>query len=356
MKRTSLYETHLKFGGRLIDFGGWELPVQYTSIIAEHTAVREAAGLFDASHMGEIRVKGKGAKAALNRLLTNDLSAYPQNKAMYSLMLNANGGTIDDLIVYIISDEEFFCVVNAGNTEKDFKWIYNNIHGNGIAVTNESCDYSLIALQGPLSFEILQKLTEIDLSEIPFFGFKFGNICDTRVLISKTGYTGENGFELYLENSKAAIVWEAIMSDGRTVCAGLGARDTLRLEAALPLYGHELTETVTPLEAGLSRFVKFDKDDFIGKAALLKSPPNRFLEGIDLIDKGVPREGCKIIQNGKEIGTVTSGTHSPTLKKGIAMALLNEKLSIDTEVNIEIRDKEMKAKVVKLPFYRKKKS
>jgi len=353
VKITPLHGEHVKLGGRMIDFGGWEMPVQYGSILAEHAAVREAAGLFDASHMGQVLVKGENAVNALNGLLTNDIAKMRDGRAMYTLMLNENGGVLDDLLVYKLGGDEYLCVVNAGNAPRDFEWIFK-INGGGVTVTNESENYALIALQGPLSAEVLHKLTDSDLNAIKPFAFIRGKITGADAIISRTGYTGEDGFELYVSPDSAVKVWNAVLSDGRVIPAGLGARDTLRLEAALPLYGHELSETITPLEAGLSRFVKLEKDGFVGKEALLAKQAKRLLTGIELTERGVPREGCRVIYGGKDAGYVTSGTHSPTLKRGVAMALLDGQYEPGTAVGIEIRDKLFSGVTVGLPFYKRK--
>jgi aminomethyltransferase len=251
-------------------------------------------------------------------------------------------------------DEELLCVVNAGNISKDFEWIKEKI-GQRTSVSNESDRYALIALQGPLSVEILKSHTESDISAIPVFGFIKGKVSGAEAIISRTGYTGEDGFELYIENSVAPKIWNDVLADGRAIPAGLGARDTLRLEAALPLYGHELNEEITPLEAGLSRFVKLNKDNFIGKEALLQNLSERLLIGIELTEKGIPREGYRVFRNGVDIGFVTSGTHSPTLKQGIAMAMLTKDIEPGVEVALGIRGKLVAGKTIKLPFYKRQK-
>jgi aminomethyltransferase len=353
LKRTPLYDEHIKKNAKMVDFGGWEMPVQYTSILTEHTAVREYAGIFDASHMGQIRVRGAGAKEALNKLLTNDLFAVKENKAMYTCMLNEKGGVLDDLLVYALKCGDLICVVNASNVKKDFEWIYEHINGGGVTVADESDNCALIAVQGPLAEEITQKHTDYDLKSLTFFSFAPCEVSGKNAIISRTGYTGEDGFEIYINPADAAFIWNNLLSDKRAVPAGLGARDTLRLEAGLPLYGHELTEGINPHEAGLNRFVKMGKGDFFGRDALVSPTSYRRLTGIELTERGVPREGCRVMFDGSDVGYITSGTHSPTLKKGIAMALISGDAGIGDELGVVIRDKVYAAKAVKLPFYKR---
>ena len=359
-KRTALYQQHISLGAKFIPFGEWEMPIQYSSIITEHNAVRESAGLFDASHMGEIRVVGKGAMEGLNHIITNDLCALAGGKAMYTFILNEQGGVLDDLLVYNIKEDEFLLVVNAQNTDKVYSWLRSKLEG--AQVLDESGTWSLLALQGPASPKILEKYVNFEISLLKPFSFCYGKVSGKEALVSRTGYTGEEGFEIYLANEDAAVVWESLLEDSRVLPAGLGARDTLRLEAGLPLYGNELSEDITPLDAGLMRFVKTnDKNgasppsaDFIGKSAIEAQVRHKWLAGIELIEKGIPRSGCVVFKNGEKTGHITSGTHSPTLKKGIGMAYLSEKLDIGAEVYVLIRDKKIKGTVVKLPFYKRK--
>ncbi len=364
LKRTPLYEVHKALGAKLVDFGGWEMPVQYTQIIEEHICTREKAGLFDVSHMGEIRVTGKDAKKHLNTLLTNDLNLLVPKKIIYSPIPNPDGGVIDDLLVYMVNEEEYLLVVNASNTDKDFAWFdkkLRELSGESVQVVNESAAYGQLALQGPLAQTILQQLVDFDLNNIAFFHYENLDIKGKKAMISRTGYTGEDGFEIYCQAKDTVDLWQMIMAAGKEfgiLPIGLGARDTLRFEAALPLYGHELADNISPIEAGLKFFVKLDKEDFIGKTAIktrAEGAMSRKLVGIELSERGVPREGCRIEKDGKDIGYVTSGTFSPTFKKGLAMALIAIEYALpDTTLDMIIRDKKVPAKVVKIPFYKKK--
>lgn len=364
LKKTPLFEEHKKLGGKIIDFGGWALPVQYSGIKEEHEAVRTAAGLFDVSHMGEIEVTGRDAEKFLQKLFTNDLSKMKDGKAQYTLLCNENGGTIDDLLVYKLHDEAFMLVVNAANTKKDYEWLMKHKEEGDTEITDRSSEFALLALQGPKSLEILQKLTPESLNEIPSFGFKQDvTVGDTKVLLSRTGYTGEDGFEIYARADDAVSLWNKILDagieEGLKPC-GLGSRDTLRFEAGLPLYGQELSETISPVEAGLNFAVKINKDiDFIGKNELKKqieNGPGRMIAGIEMVERGIPRTGYKVFSEDEEVGYITTGTHSPTLKKNIGLSLIKSEYSKPgTELFVQIRNKQVKAKVVPVPFYKRKK-
>lgn len=361
MKKTPLYEKHIQLNGKMVDFGGWELPVEYFGIIPEHEAVRTKAGIFDVSHMGEIIVKGEDAEKYLQMVLTNDISVLNNNQISYTTMCYPHGGVVDDLLVYKYSNENYLLVVNASNTEKDFEWLNKNLFGN-TEVLNVSESYAQIALQGPLAQTILQKITENNLDEIEFYYFRDNvNIGNIKTLVSRTGYTGEDGFELYFDYDKAQDLWDLLLSTGKEeglLPAGLGARDTLRFEAALPLYGHELNEDITPLEAGLGFCVKLSKDDFIGKEALAKQKAQtlkRKLIGFEMIDRGIPRSNYEVHAEGRKIGHVTTGSFSPTLKKNIGLALIETTYAKEgSEIEIVIRNKNLKAQVIKKPFYVKK--
>lgn len=360
MKRTPLYENHVKLGGKMIDFGGWELPVQYEGIIKEHNQVRHNAGLFDVSHMGEVTVRGAGAQEFIQSLITNDISQLADFQAMYSPMCYPDGGTVDDIIVYRISGDDFLIVVNAANTDKDFEWMKQN-KNEGTELSNVSDSYAQLALQGPKAQQILQKLTDFDLSSLKFFRFARDlSVAGVPAIVSRSGYTGEDGFELYVNAQRASQLWDAILAAGKdegAVPAGLGARDTLRFEAALPLYGHELTKDISPLEAGLNRFVKLEKEKFNGKEALQKQSANlqRLLVGFELVDPGVARNGFEVYSGDRCIGFVTSGSYSPTLEKNLGLALVETAFSPEgTGVEIAIRNKKARAVVVKKPFYSKK--
>lgn len=359
LKRTPLYELYNKYGGKTIEFAGWEMPVQFEGIIPEHEAVRNNAGLFDVSHMGEIEIKGKDAFTFVQKLLTNDISNMKAGQVLYSFMCYESGGVVDDLLVYKYSDDYYLLVVNASNVEKDFKWIVENKRDLDVTVENISSYVAELALQGPKAQDILQKLVEFDLSEIKFFYFKKDVLINgIRCMVSRTGYTGEDGFEIYTNNENACNLWETIMDAGKEEGlkpAGLGCRDTLRFEANLPLYGNELSENITPLEAGYGFFVKLDKKEFIGKEALLKQKQEglkRKIVGFEMIEKGIPRHGYEVMVNGKATGFVTTGYFSPTLKKNIGLAMVGiENSELGSELDILIRNKPVKAKVVSRKFY-----
>jgi aminomethyltransferase len=361
LKKTPLFDLYKKYNGKIIDFAGWALPVQFESIISEHEAVRNAAGLFDVSHMGEITVKGREAFNFLQNLITNDLSKLKDNQVFYTFMCNYNGGVVDDLLVYKYSDEHFLLVVNAANIEKDYKWMKDNKGVYEVEINNISDEISELAVQGPKAEEILQKLTYTDLSEIKFFYFKDNvKIAGIECLVSRTGYTGEDGFEIYMPNKYAVELWEKIIEVGKEYGlkpAGLGARDTLRFEAGLPLYGNELSEEITPLEAGFEFFVKFDKGNFIGKDALLKQKEEglkRKIVGFEMIDNGIPRHGYEVRADNQKIGYVTTGYFSPTLKKNIGLALIDSKYAqLGNQIEIVIRNKPLKALIISKNFYKK---
>ncbi|MEV9639298.1 glycine cleavage system aminomethyltransferase GcvT [Mammaliicoccus sciuri] len=359
--RTPLFESYKKYGGKTIDFGGWELPVQFSSIKAEHEAVRTKAGLFDVSHMGEVLVSGSGALEYLQMLVTNDVSKLAIGQAQYTVMCNEKGGTIDDFLIYKLAEDRYLLVVNASNIDKDVAWMEQQ-KTEDVVIDNQSTDYALLALQGPEAQTVLQKLTDQALEEIKIFRFKeHVQVSGEEVLISRTGYTGENGFEIYGAPQAIQALWPKILQAGEAegvVPAGLGARDTLRFEAGLPLYGQELSADISPLEAGLGFVVKLNKEvDFIGKDALKMQKEHgllRKLVGLEMIDKGIPRTGYKVFSDGLEIGQVTTGTQSPTLKKNIGFALLAiDYTELGTEVEVEVRAKRLKAKVVETPFYKR---
>lgn len=360
MRKTPLYEKHVFLGARMIEFAGWIMPLQYTGILQEHEAVRQQAGLFDVSHMGEVMIRGKGATEFIQKLITNDISGMREYRVLYSPMCYPDGGTVDDLLVYKFDAERYLLVVNAANIQKDVEWIVAH-KPDDVEVEDLSEGYAQLALQGPKSQEILQKIVDISLDSVKFFRFADGvNVAGVPALLSRTGYTGEDGFEIYVQADSALKVWDAIMEAGaefHVMPAGLGARDTLRLEAALALYGHELSPDISPLEAGLDRFVKLDKADFIGREALIKQKEggiSRKLVGLEMIDKGVPRQGYEVQVEGKNAGYITSGSFSPTLKKNIALALIEVSHAVPgSRVDVVVRNKALKAEVVKIPFYEK---
>jgi aminomethyltransferase len=360
-KKTALYDTHHRYSGKIIEFSGWLLPVQYEGIIEEHEAVRNTAGLFDVSHMGEVDVKGKDAFKFVQNLVTNDVSTLVNNQVLYTLMCYENGGVVDDLLVYKFNDEHYFLVINAGNIDKDYEWMLKNKEGFEVELTNVSSEISEVAIQGPKAQEILQTLTEYNLDKIKFFHCNRNVVIDgINCLVSRTGYTGEDGFEIYAENQHIEKLWDSILSAGvpqGIKPAGLGCRDTLRFEAALPLYGHEISEDITPLEAGLGFFVKLNKENFIGKEALVKQKEeglNKKVIGFEMKERGIPRHGYEVEANGEKVGFVTTGYMSPTLKKNIGLALIDSKYTEPgTEINIIIRNKAVKAEVISKKFYNK---
>ncbi|HSJ36613.1 MAG TPA: glycine cleavage system aminomethyltransferase GcvT [Planococcus sp. (in: firmicutes)] len=360
LQRTPLFESYAQYGGKTIDFGGWELPVQFSSIKEEHEAVRTKAGLFDVSHMGEILVTGPNSLAFLQNLLTNDISKIKHGQAQYTAMCYPDGGTVDDLLTYRIDEEHFMLVVNASNIEKDFEWMQKHSI-EGVTLENVSDQYGLLALQGPLAETVLQRLTDENLSDIKPFRFKMDVvIAGHPVLISRTGYTGENGFEIYASPEASIALWDELLKEGKgdgVLPAGLGARDTLRFEACLALYGQELSKDISPLEAGINFVVKLAKEDFIGKDALAAQKEDgvpRKLVGIEMIDKGIPRHGYSVYLNDERIGEVTTGTQSPTLKKNIGLALVSaEHAELGQEFEVEIRNKRLKAVTVETPFYKR---
>lgn len=361
LKRTVLFDSYAEYGGKTIDFGGWELPVQFSSIKAEHEAVRTKAGLFDVSHMGEVLVTGEGALSYLQKMVTNDVSKLKDGQAQYTAMCYDNGGTVDDLLIYKRGDSNYLLVVNASNIEKDLEWM-NSHATDDVKIEDASSSYALIALQGPIAQVVLQTLTNEPLADIKFFRFKENvEIAGQQVLVSRTGYTGEDGFEIYGSPEAIVALWSVILEAGKNegvVPAGLGARDTLRFEAGLPLYGQELSKDISPLEAGLGFVVKVNKEeDFLGKEALTAQKENgipRKLIGVEIIDKGIPRTGYKVFLGEEQIGEVTTGTQSPTLKKNIGFALLNREHTAEgTEVEIEIRNKRLRAVIIATPFYKR---
>ncbi|MFC4769129.1 glycine cleavage system aminomethyltransferase GcvT [Effusibacillus consociatus] len=362
LKRTPLFPVYAEYGGKTIDFGGWELPVQFSGILQEHEAVRTRAGLFDVSHMGEIEVKGPDALSNIQNWITNDASKIEIGQALYSPMCYPDGGCVDDLLVYRLGTDHYLLVVNAANIEKDFEWVKQNASGN-VEITNLSEQIAQLALQGPLSESILQKLTDYDLSTVKYYWFAQDvTAAGYKCLVSRTGYTGEDGFEIYVDAEHAADLWKAILNAGKAeeiVPVGLGARDTLRFEARLPLYGQEISSSISPLEAGLGMFVKLDKGGFIGRDALAKQKeegPKRKLVGFEMIERGIPRTHYEVQVDGRKIGEVTTGTMGPTVKKNIGLALIeSDYAKIGQELDVIIRNKPVKGVIVKTPFYKRAK-
>lgn len=359
LKRTPLFEKHQAAGAKLVPFAGWEMPVQYTGVLEEHRAVRQAVGLFDVSHMGEIVVCGRDAEAYLQRLTPNDISRLTPGRAHYSGLLTERGTYIDDLLVYRLEQNEFLVVVNAANTPTDFSWMQGHLSGE-VTLENASDRYALLALQGPKAAEVLRPFVDESVLELKYYCFASGSVDGAPALISRTGYTGEDGFELYLSPAEAPEVWDRLVAAGAPhglVLAGLGARDTLRLEAGMALYGHEIDESTTPFEAGLDWVVKLEKGEFLGRQALVGQKHegiSRKLVGLALVERGIAREGCPVLAAGEVVGKITSGTFSPTLERAIAMAYVPLALAEPgTEVTVEVRGRERRAEVVPLPFYRR---
>jgi aminomethyltransferase len=357
LKRTVLYDRHVALGARMVDFGGWEMPQQYSSIRDEHFAVRKVAGLFDVSHMGRLRVEGDGAEGYLQRLLTNDIAAISPGHAIYSLMCKEDGGVIDDLVVYRETENRFLVVVNAANRDKDSEWMRRHLPG-GTTLNDVSALLCLLAFQGPGAHELLPEGTS-NTEEIPYFGFRPSKVAHVDAFISRTGYTGEDGFELFFDSKAAGRVWDAILEKGKSagvLPCGLGARDATRLEAALRLYGNDMDETVNPYEAGLGWTVKLAKGDFIGREKLSEvkaEGPRRTLIGLKTEAGSIPRHGAAVTSNGKRAGVVTSGTHSFFLGHPIALAMVEAaSFRVGDKVAVEVRGREAPAEVVKLPFYR----
>jgi aminomethyltransferase len=354
VKGTPFHEIHLKLGAKMVPFAGWEMPVYYSSIMAEHKAVRTSAGIFDIGHMGALRVSGQNAFQYLQKVLSNDVSKLDVGSSQYSIILNESGGIIDDIFVYRLPDH-YMLVLNASNTNKDAEWLKKNNSGS-VDIKDLKDNMTLLALQGPKAQEILQKACDIDLKKLGHHKIVNANISNFPSLISRTGYTGEDGFELFFDRSKAGSIWNKLVELGAIPC-GLGARDTLRMEAGMPLYGHEYNEGLTPLETPFMFAVNLEKGDFIGKAGLLlhkKDGISKKLVGIKLKDVGIPRQGHKIFKNNKVAGYVTSGTLSPTLNMPIGMGYVRVEYSdTGSTIDIEIRGRFVPAEVVKLPFYKR---
>jgi aminomethyltransferase len=360
-KKTSLFKAHEQAGGKIIDFAGWALPVQYEGILPEHEAVRNAAGMFDVSHMGEVEAKGPEAAAFVQNLVTNDVSVLLDHQVLYAMMCYPDGGIVDDLLVYKFNNEHFYLVINASNVDKDYQWMLDNKNGYQVELNNISSEISEVALQGPKAQEILQKLTDTQLDDIKFFFCQREVlVAGIKCLVSRTGYTGEDGLEIYTSNDQIETVWNKIMEAGKELGlkpCGLGCRDTLRFEATLPLYGNEISKDISPLEAGLGMFVKLAKESFIGKDALVKQKEEglkRKTVGFELLDKGIPRHGYEVMADGKVIGFVTTGYMAPTVKKSIGLALIDAAYAeLDTPIEIIIRSKPVQAKVVSKRFLSK---
>lgn len=366
LKTTPLNLAHRQLGGRMVDFGGWDMPVQYPAgTIEEHLRTRTYAGLFDVSHMGEIDVRGPDAIAFVNRLTSNDVTKLVDGQAQYSTLTTPQGTVVDDLLVYRMSDDHLLLVVNAGTTDKDWEWIKSHHAGESVKLANVSADYCQLALQGPAAQDILQKLTDESLADIKYYHFTRGKVDNIDAIISRTGYTGEDGFEVYADADKAVHLWNQILetgnfgSDQGVLPCGLGARNTLRLEAGMALYGHELTEETTLLEANLGWICKLDKGDFIGREVLVKqkeSGVTRKLAGFEVTERGIARDEQDVVVGTQNVGKVTSGSPAPFLKKNIGFAYLPvECANVGQEIKIDVRGRLVGAAVVKTPFYKRQK-
>ena len=371
VRKTTLNAVHRKLGAKMVEFNGWDMPVEYPAsigcgIIAEHMAVRTDVGIFDVSHMGDIRLSGPQALAAVQHVSMNDASQLAIRQAQYSALLYPPGTFVDDVIVHRLGEDEYLLVINAGTREKDFAWVRDNTREFDCAVENLSDDYTQIAIQGPKGVHLLQKLTDAELSGVKFYWVTRGTVCGlANTLIVRTGYTGEDGFEIYVPSDEdiSARVWNEVLEAGRAfgaVPCGLGARNTLRLEAKLPLYGHEISDTINVWEAGLDRFCKMEKPKFVGREALERAKAERLkrtLVGLEMVERGIARDGYKVLdESGNEIGYITSGSPAPFLKKNIALAYVPPEFAeVGTSINIEIRGQGVKAQVVPTPFYKKPK-
>jgi aminomethyltransferase len=356
LKRTPLYDVHVKAGAKMVPFGGWEMPVQYTGIVEEHRAVRSAVGLFDISHMGEFEAEGPGALAAIQRLCTNDAAALTRGQVQYSLLCYPEGGIVDDLTLYRFDDHRYMLTVNASNIDKDWRWVTSN--DPGATWRNMSADTALLAVQGPKAEGLVQRLADTDVVGVRYYHFIRGKVGGVPAVISRTGYTGEDGFELYVPAGEAERLWYALLQGGRAdgiQPIGLGARDTLRLEMKFALYGNDIDETTNPLEAGLGWVVKPAKGDFIGREAVetmrARGIPRK-LVGFEMVERQVPRHGYRILAGGAPVGMVTSGSFSPSLERGIGMGYVRTELAaIGTEWDVEIRGAAQRARVARTPFY-----
>lgn len=369
IRKTTLNAVHRRMGAKMVEFNGWDMPVEYPSsggIMAEHNAVRTGVGIFDVSHMGDIRLSGPEALAAVQHISMNDADRLAVGQAQYSALLYPEGTFVDDVIVHRLGDDEYLLVINAGTREKDFNWVRDNTHGFNVRVEHLSDDFTQIAIQGPRAVDLLQKLTEANLAAVKFYWVTHGTVCGLKnILIARTGYTGEDGFEIYIpaDDETGIRVWHEILEAGKefgVVPCGLGARNTLRLEARLALYEHEISDSINVWEAGLDRFCKMEKAEFIGKPALEKAKVaglTRTLVGLEMVERGIARDGYKIIDDiGTPIGYVTSGSPAPFLKKNIALAYVPPKSAeLGSTVKVEIRGQGVKAQVVPTPFYKRPK-
>lgn len=358
IKNTCLTDLHKELGAQMSPFGGFDMPIQYTSIVEEHNAVRTRCGIFDVSHMGEVMITGPQATEYVNHIFTNDVTGAETGKCLYGMMLNDKGGVVDDLLVYVKGKESYLLVINASNILKDFTWMVHHAQDFDVRVDNISDEVGEIAVQGPDSEAVLRDVLGIDASDLAFYTFKEITIGDRRLLVSRTGYTGEDGFEIYADRPNTRIIWKNLIESGRVVPCGLGCRDTLRFEVALPLYGDELGDDITPLEAGLGIFVKFDKPEFIGKDALLEQKAQgvkRKIVGLEILDRAIARHGTEVLNaEGEVVGEVTTGYRGISVDKSLAMAMVNiDYAAQGTPLQVKVRKKVFPAVVVPKKFYKK---
>lgn len=355
-QKTCLHDRHVALGALMSPFAGFDMPIQYAGITEEHNAVRQHVGVFDVSHMGEVRVSGPDAYRFVSHIFVNDVTGAPDGQIFYGMMCYENGGTVDDLLVYKVNDQEYFLVINASNIDKDVAWIRQNAEGFDVKIEDQSPYYGEVAVQGPEAEGAMENILGIEVKDIPFYNFKTFNLDGEEVIVSRTGYTGEDGFEVYGSHDFTRKVWDKLMDGGVQPC-GLGCRDTLRFEVGLPLYGDELSADITPIEASLSMFVKLDKPEFIGKEALAAQKADgvkRRIVGLELEGNAIPRHGYPVEVNGEQVGEVTTGYRSISTGKSVAMAMINKPYDkLGTEVEVRIRKKTFPAKVVKKRFYDK---
>ena len=356
-KRTCLYEKHVALGAKMVPFGGFEMPIQYTDIADEHNAVRQACGVFDVSHMGEVLVEGPDAERYVQHIFTNDVAGAPIGKIYYGMMLHPHGGTVDDLLVYKMAEQKFFLVINAANIDKDYAWMLAQKDGMDVAVINQSEQYGQLAVQGPQAEALTKKLLGLECAELAFYTFKTIDVDGETLIVSRTGYTGEDGFEIYGSHAYIQKSWDILVNSGEVKPCGLGCRDTLRFEVGLPLYGDELTDELSPIEAGLGMFVKVEKEEFIGKEAVAKQKAegvSRKIVGIELAGRAIPRHGYDVEAEGKVIGTVTTGYNSISTGKSVCMALIDIAYAkLGTPVQVRIHRKLQDGVVTKKRFYEK---
>ena len=352
-KKTCLYDKHVALGALISPFGGFDMPIQYSNIVDEHQAVRQACGVFDVSHMGEVLISGPNAERYVNHIFTNDVREMPVGKILYGMMCYEHGGVVDDLLVYKMASDCFFLVINASNIDKDWAWIQEQAKGYDVKLEHQSDQYGELAIQGPEAEAVMEEVLGLECKELVFYTFKTIG----KVIVSRTGYTGEDGFEVYADAAYINECWDKLMASGRCKPCGLGCRDTLRFEVGLPLYGDELSQDITPIMAGLGIFVKLDKDEFIGKEALAKQKAEgapKKLVGIELADKAIPRHGYAVLKDGQPIGEVTTGYHTISTDKSVCMALVDAAYApLGTEVEIQIRKKTFPGTVCKKKFYDK---